>query len=774
MELRKISNKIVALGMGIGLFGSTILGASAYTLSDYPKPFVDNGQLFGSIVVGDAAQPEDIVGAIDISAGLQYAMKKEVDLDVNNGGPMTIDVGAAISKIGNYLTPEKDSLYDVRDTGMTGDEFPAVLADGVIYLDGDADEKFTQTLRLVEDSGIVRYLFDTDDAPVADYYLWFDSSKNLYEYEVNMDSPVEFESGDDLEQATWTLQGQEYTITDVSLDSAGNITRMKMLAGDVALWLTQNHEITRTIGGVSHTIEVVDVSEQEDKCGISVDGTTVWIDENQAKKINDVEIGVLDAVAVHAQLQDADICELTLGAVEVIMKDDDELEINGNNIDDSNLRFVQAPYKFDGFFLTAQADEDIYLAKSENYVDPVFGNFEFVFKGISAKYENITFEGKGRKAVLEFVNNDKRQIELPLFEVNDSVKLGYNDESVLYAQGETCTVDCEKAYFMFTTSGNTAHLMTIEDIKDTELRVHDETYDKTYTWQFVDKKPTVADLGSLGKVNLTVDANAKKVSFNKIWLANDDAVETLNRGKISWSRQNGGVKLVFEESQEDYDDTVPGRLEWSVHYDLEDENIVVSAPGYFQGNVSKTLTYFDESEEQDESLWAATEYGSLINVDDADDENFAVKHPDAEAYANVFVAPVGASINAATIGSIKTVQLPRLDVGVGKLASEIANPKGENLISVGGPAVNKVSADLLGLSYPAYGNESKIPENKAVIKLIESGGKVAVLAMGWDAADTRRATRVLSRWDDYDLSGAEVVVIGTDLTHISISAPNLG
>ncbi|MCD6275047.1 MAG: S-layer protein, partial [Candidatus Aenigmarchaeota archaeon] len=100
---------------------------------------------------------------------------------------------------------------------------------------------------------------------------------------------------------------------------------------------------------------------------------------------------------------------------------------------------------------------------------------------------------------------------------------------------------------------------------------------------------------------------------------------------------------------------------------------------------------------------------------------------------------------------------------------EIETAKTEkNLILVGGPAVNRLTAQALGLSYPSYGEASTIPENAAVIKLVNDAfttGKVALIVAGWEAENTQAACSVLQKYD-YDeyapkLTGTAVKVTGT-------------
>ena len=93
----------------------------------------------------------------------------------------------------------------------------------------------------------------------------------------------------------------------------------------------------------------------------------------------------------------------------------------------------------------------------------------------------------------------------------------------------------------------------------------------------------------------------------------------------------------------------------------------------------------------------------------------------------------------------------------------VINCRSTNLILVGGPAVNRLSAEFLGLVYPAYGADSGISSGEAIISLKDNGNKVAMIVAGYEAGDTVRASRVLRDYSAYasNLKGAEVTVKGT-------------
>lgn len=111
-----------------------------------------------------------------------------------------------------------------------------------------------------------------------------------------------------------------------------------------------------------------------------------------------------------------------------------------------------------------------------------------------------------------------------------------------------------------------------------------------------------------------------------------------------------------------------------------------------------------------------------------------------------------------------------------RLDTEVTDLGQYNAIVVGGPAVNKASADLMGLSFPTYGSSGSLPfgEGEAVIELKANGEKAALLVSGWESDDTRRAGVVLKNYKDFaaSLKGSAVKVTGTslDVSGITVTA----
>ena len=212
-------------------------------------------------------------------------------------------------------------------------------------------------------------------------------------------------------------------------------------------------------------------------------------------------------------------------------------------------------------------------------------------------------------------------------------------------------------------------------------------------------------------------------------------------------------------------------------YPTTDDELRINAPELkVAGSGSQyNQTGLKESDDNKDDKYTVTEWGTLATYDNDGKQTLSIEYPDEQVLGNAFVAPVGAIVIGGG-GESSAFTLNPISTGAAKLSSEVAGQeKTQNLIVVGGPGANSAAAALMSKTYPSYGADSGIPENKAIVKLYENGENVALLVAGWNAADTRRATSVVAKYGEYsdELVGSEVVVSGTSMTDISVSAPSL-
>ncbi|MEM5855770.1 MAG: S-layer protein, partial [Candidatus Aenigmatarchaeota archaeon] len=126
-------------------------------------------------------------------------------------------------------------------------------------------------------------------------------------------------------------------------------------------------------------------------------------------------------------------------------------------------------------------------------------------------------------------------------------------------------------------------------------------------------------------------------------------------------------------------------------------------------------------------------------------DKVVMKLPADQQKAVVYVGKLGAAVEGQTYKKYVAVTAP-----VAKLDTELlAEDKTKNLVVVGGPCVNREAAAALGLTFPACGADSTIPENAAMIKIVEdypATGKYTVVVAGWEAANTRTACAVIQQY----------------------------
>ncbi|MEM5878366.1 MAG: S-layer protein, partial [Candidatus Aenigmatarchaeota archaeon] len=146
-----------------------------------------------------------------------------------------------------------------------------------------------------------------------------------------------------------------------------------------------------------------------------------------------------------------------------------------------------------------------------------------------------------------------------------------------------------------------------------------------------------------------------------------------------------------------------------------------------------------------------SEYGYVVlaPASNGDRDQVVVHVPADQVKAKVVVYGPSGSATTTEGGKIKKV-VP-VTTTVAKLDTEVdPSTVGKHLVLVGGPAVNRLTAQAMGLSYPTYGSSGQLPfaEGEGYIKVYDGvfkSGQVVVVVAGWEAENTRMATSLLQQ-----------------------------
>jgi hypothetical protein len=212
-----------------------------------------------------------------------------------------------------------------------------------------------------------------------------------------------------------------------------------------------------------------------------------------------------------------------------------------------------------------------------------------------------------------------------------------------------------------------------------------------------------------------------------------------------------------------------GKTSTDLANNYDDLNIQLkhASAGAFAGLGSTAST-----EEADELQWAGgtgtiawtnigtkdedhmTMYGIIVKnpkSHGASDE-VVMEVPTEQVFAKMVVKGPTTTVTSGSDGAIK--QVVPITNAVAKLDTEVSLPVGKHLVLVGGPGVNRLTAQALGLSYPTYGSSGLLPfaEGEGYIEVVDGvleTGKYAVVVAGWEADDTRDATSVMQQFDSF-------------------------
>ena len=279
----------------------------------------------------------------------------------------------------------------------------------------------------------------------------------------------------------------------------------------------------------------------------------------------------------------------------------------------------------------------------------------------------------------------------------------------------------------------------------------------------------------------TTDGNITEIgntrSNNGLALANQMMVDFSGASIIDLSTTNRGV-ISFEYDTSDITEDTSGdagTFNLEFYYDGTDNEVVFVAPDFLTGfpNVP-TGARADVTSSSSDIRERVDGYGTKVRWDNRDGMYVTIHVPDrqVEAHVNLVSGTGAAATSTVTVDKanveakraelidagytiVGTKDLPSMDVEFDITAPvmDSAVTGWENMIVVGGPAVNRVAAQLLGLDYPTYGSASGVSEGEAVIRYFEASN--SVLVYGYEQADTRAAAMRLNQGG---LSGSMVEV----------------
>ncbi|MBU5688822.1 MAG: S-layer protein [Candidatus Aenigmarchaeota archaeon] len=656
--------------------------SAAVTLGDYPTFLFKDHNLNAYVVVGSAAQPADVVGAVDLAVRLAGESYEEVsttgETTVAGGTSEDIPLGEPIAASG------------LLDATLKKYKLPGLQESSVSFQDDSYD--FHEEIIVADNTGSpaspsVETALTTNDWDMgSNVYLL--TNKNSLKYRFVFDENIDLTKATNDEPLEIDFLGKRLTITNVSLANQQITVR-------VGEEYTLNVGDSATVAGKKVTLK--NVGSSGTSAVVDVDGVVSTVGTTQ-KTVNGLKIQVKETF--YSETLSERMATLLIGT-ETTKTYTHGQEFIGEDKNNPN-------WKWDLSGLTASPQ---YIGIQNEFVKDSYskspatlgGCYEFPYKYAKVCLEKLTVDDYS-----EYTFKADTGVDL-------SNAGGSTNEKVL-----TIVSGSKEGIVLGSVKTDTVYLKYNTTSADGKLSVY-----------YKDTNNKVQYFGDVGNATLG-QINYKDTKGTDMVLKVQNALTT-------------GFYLVVDDIASSNDLV----MRWTISSDAID-HLGTNA----DQKDSDELWYGSQqigTKEKD----LRSEYGYIIATPstNGDRDQVVLRVPADQVKAKVVVYGPGGTSSTTEGGKIKKV-VP-VTTTVAKLDTEVdPTTVDKHLVLVGGPAVNRLTAQAMGLSFPTYGSSGMLPfgEGEAYIKVYDGvfkPGQVVVVVAGWEAENTRMATSLLQQFDTF-------------------------
>ena len=700
------------------VLGAVVLAQGTTTLGDVRKAVQQNPHEW-YVVVGANAKASDVIGAADLIAALQYyTVEKTVQ---------PLDLSAVKVVL----------------------ERPIVNATSILSGSFAANEVWNGSV--IVNNTEIKYSVDVT-APAVSISL--NESDKLQVKNAGFTVTLSFnDTIDKLNETSINVFGKKYYL-EIYNDSL--IYLRKVPKEEFKIYL--NQEATY-LGKTIKLVDVYETAENEVIAVLNVGGEEVEIPVGESKEVAGLDIYIKDARRSWVDPSKTYV-EIGVGGGQSYKLENGKVyDPQGNEI---------GTWSLNGNDLVLTFTKD-YLFAGDSYELPIFGGYKIVFKSYSLPPEASTLVEV--KYAGSFTENDITYKEFTVT-FNDAASgeqvtlpIYYNESSGAWAIGEKgattintlvfnssattpVNVTTSPAYYLLTDGSSVSRLIKVEVDNPADVsvaQITDLLTGKTYTLDPTYNPSVKLKLGDNEVEFKLVETAYGTYVLNVFNVSAGTGINFYAKDKKKISIDNNivsidGYKVELNATNEEI---VPPT-----------ENYVITQEGgslykaYFNTTTYDYIKYPLKIKTDDISFYLATSDTPAPEVKVIDE-----LHSTNETYE---VSPGGSvEIGNETItveklegvpNETESVKIGEPLIGYAILDTEVT-PNMDHLFVVGGPAVNRIAAELLGVPYPTYGSTLKkmgiLSEGEGIIKVFEQP-RFAVLVAGWEAENTRAAARVLA------------------------------
>jgi hypothetical protein len=749
MKTKRVLSKLAAISTGVAMVGATMSGALALssTLADYPAPFITNGVFSGVIALGTGGTDpsglaEDQLGAISVMTNLQTLAVSPV----SGGGTLTVAGGVSEDiPLGESLAPGKTvSNGTVFDQELEDDDLDNFFDGTVTFQSTDYDAK--DELLLGQDSNYVSAetsLTSSEDDYQTDIFL--ETARDAIKYYYVFDETIQLNKTTTTDPLEIKFLGQTLKLTSVDSDS-----KFTALVG------------TEYFMDVDDSVEVIGKTITLKNVGsggavvIIVDGVQETIPADTTETVNGLEIKNEETFYEDNKGQRSATLVIGKEAQETYKDGDAYI---GEDKDDPN-------WVWDIANLNTNSATTISSLADASTTGPKLGvENDFIWNDDA---DNPAGVGECADLPNNFVS-----ICLDSLTVADDNYETYTFELDLSADlsdafGSGSTVGTSTAAIFIHTTKSEGLKVDVDDLNKNGTQSKDWETDKIWVAS-INNAGTQAGADawvyyedSDGKVQLAGSVSSLGSGGTQIEVNNDNTkgtdvqIEVFNSSGTLWNL----IVIPFESTDlPAYDDNIT--MNWTLA-----SNALTSLGATVSSEEAGELSWRGQAGLAEVNLGTKdedhrTKYGIIVRdpkAHGASDE-VVMEIPGDQVQGNVVIKGVAATKVAAS-GSVKVNPIPSTVIALDR---EVSDPTADNLIVVGGPAVNSLARSVFGL-VPA-----DFTPNEAMVKLVDNGNNVAMLVAGYAAVDTRNAADAIATGKLKGIAQAEATVTTTRLNEYTVA-----
>ncbi|MFH0830004.1 MAG: hypothetical protein V1887_02500 [Candidatus Aenigmatarchaeota archaeon] len=682
---------------------------------------------FPTFIVGADAKTSDVAAAINLASYMAGNVYTTSSVSFSgsaagaNGVTLREELGYTLAKTKDFdltsslvITPAtrsgrsasflKDTSISVGSTSYN--YFEEIVLNG-------AQSTSYWNLTCIDTSTSTTY--ETGKKDIGLYVPATTNAANL-QYRIIFDTALPF-LGSNLTGQSLTFLGQEYTVTGTPTASGGGPNELRLSPSAGAQFVA--YQQSATIAG--YTVKVIAIgTASTDKVGLEItkngQSTTVSIAQGGSQTVtvggSTTTIGISSTTP-----GTGGGAQITVGTAAMVLR-------NGAEIKDTSGKVLYPGWQI-ALGGTTEGITHINLTNTRAHNSPT-GDTPLLIPGASIaaptgyfELKNVGIEERSKyKIVVSAVQQSN---------INDDVTGNENGIKVEAKDGATDSlvkvIDTGSA-FTDTIAWDNTNLRWVY-------------YNSSSQWSPFTTGATTINLpltdGNLGfkAYNSTPESDG---SFLAPTTANANVTLYINEPTLSESTNVGRWYVEFHDKATDgakFSDlgTSSGSTDAYTYLSYSKDSV---AQGLWDSSNTKVRTTYVSS------------YGTDLLSGSQTEIDLAV--PKAQNYWDIVFGLSSGS--ASTGGSAVSKNPVRITGDVAVLDTEVTDfaQMTSDMVVVGGPAINKAAATLLGVTYPAHGASSGITADTAMVRVFQnafSSGHVAVLIAGYEAQNTDMATAVI-------------------------------